>query len=142
MIPKLLSRWQVNTIKQYKILQLRHTLYSAKYNDDFNYNACFCVISILYCTCIYLLEQSNPSPSYPIAHLQAKLPGVFVQLALWWQGKLRHSSISRIKKNVFVSKYLQFYWYKMFLSNAIVNNKIVATKFPVANITTMVWNSL
>jgi hypothetical protein len=25
---------------------------------------------------------SNPSPSYPIAHLQAKLPGVFVQLAL------------------------------------------------------------
>jgi hypothetical protein len=42
----------------------------------------------------YLPSQANPSPLYPVLHVQIKLPSVFTQAAFLSQGVDAHSSIS------------------------------------------------
>ena len=41
-----------------------------------------------------LPSQANPSPLYPVLHVQVKLPSVFTQAAFLSQGVDRHSLIS------------------------------------------------
>ena len=58
---------------------------------------------------LILPAQSNPSPLYPVLHVQIKLPSVLAQAAFLSQGVDAHSSISRkhLKKSI-----------KMMLTNA------------------------
>jgi hypothetical protein len=47
---------------------------------------------------LILPSQANPSPLYPVLHLQVKLPSVLSQAAFVSQGEDAHSSISEEKK--------------------------------------------